>query len=180
MVKPPRFVGPVGRVQARLSRAWSQPRASVLCGTRGLCLSIHSWSPIVARRQEKIDQWTLSLQMWPDRLSSSGVVGKRFLLRGPDEMLDSFAAPWSPSFREFFSELLGETFLDYYSMVSRMIEAFSHVSESKSPTMPSALRTTPAPRFLRLGGTHKGTLRSSAHRQIKVRRRHLSCLIDSI
>ena len=77
------------------------------------------------------------------RLSSSGVVEKRFLLRGPDEMLDSFAAPWSPSFRKIFSELLGESFLDYYSKVSRMIEAFSHVSESKSPTMPSALRTTP-------------------------------------
>ena len=147
---------------------------------RGLyaCQSIPE-APLLLGDRKRSTNERFSLQIWPDRLSSSGVVEKRFLLRGPDEMLDSFAAPWSPSFREFFSELLGETFLDYYSMVSRMIEAFSHVSESKSPTMPSALRTTPAPRFLRLGGTHKGTLRSSAHRQIKVRRRHLSCLIGS-
>ena len=105
MVEPPRFVGPVGRVQARLPRAWSQPRASVLSGTRGLCLSIHSWSPTAARRQEKIDQWTLSLQIWPSRLSSLGVVEKRFLSRGPDEMSDSFTAPWSLSFWDFFQRI---------------------------------------------------------------------------
>jgi hypothetical protein len=38
-VKPPRFVRPVGRVQARFSRAWSQPRACWLGGRRGYMYS---------------------------------------------------------------------------------------------------------------------------------------------
>ena len=91
------------------------------------CQSIPE-APLLLGDRKRSTNERFSLQIWPDRLSSSGVVEKRFLLRGPDEMLDSFTAPWSPSFRDFFTELLGETFLDYYFTVPSMIEAFCHVS----------------------------------------------------